>query len=104
VLTIINVVSTLSSTFTLAEIQASYYDNASYEEDSSIAKARAFVTACRFLLLKIPKTTAQGSGDSVEMNIQSIQSELSHAQTWVSNNNTANGGGVRFSSFEDFRT
>ena len=46
--------STLTSASTLAQVQAAYADNASYVEDNSVAKCRAFITACTILLLKLP--------------------------------------------------
>ena len=46
--------SALTSASTLTDVQNAYVDNASYAEDASIAKAKAFVTACRILLLKLP--------------------------------------------------
>jgi hypothetical protein len=52
--------ASLSSTSTIAEIEAAYADNAGYAEDNSPSKARAFITACRLLLLKRP--TEAGSG------------------------------------------
>lgn len=44
----------LTSASTLAQVEASYDDNASYAEDASVAKAKAFVTACRILLRRLP--------------------------------------------------
>ena len=46
--------STLTSASTLAQVKAAYADNASYVEDNSVAKCRAFITACTILLLNLP--------------------------------------------------
>ena len=48
--------STLDSTSTLGQVESAYADNASYAEDNSVDKARAFVTACRLLA---PSSRAQ---------------------------------------------
>ena len=56
--------STLSSASTLTEVEAAYDDNASYAEDASVAKAKAFVTACRFLIRRLP-----GSGGTRESHL-----------------------------------
>lgn len=98
--------STLSSTSTLAQIEAAYVDNASYAEDASVTKAKAFITACRILLLKLPKEA--GTRDSrTAFNSDLIQREMETAQEWVSANDTASSpsGGpvVTRTSFELFR-
>ena len=52
--------STLSSSSTLQEVLDAYVDNASYEEDSDVAKAKAFITACRILNEQRPLETSHG--------------------------------------------
>jgi hypothetical protein len=70
--------STLSSSSTLAQIEAAYADNCSYSEDNSVAKCRAFVTACR-LLLKYPRRTATPQAE-LETAIDLIQKEKKAAE------------------------
>ena len=71
--------STLSSSSTLAQVQDAYVDNASYAEDASVAKAKAFVTACRILLLKLPAEA--GTREShVRLNPAEIAREIREAQ------------------------
>jgi len=96
-------VSTLSSSSTLAEIQASYDDNASYAEDDSTAKAAAFVTACRILLRVIAKASVQGGRGGFELHTdpESLRSEMAAANRWRSLRQTT--GGVRHTSLENFR-
>lgn len=95
--------STLSSASTLDEIKAAYADNASYQEDSDVGKCRAFITACRLLLLKLPQSTRKGDSE-LTLSISAIQSELKLAKQWLSTSNAAAaGGGVRYSDFSDFR-
>ena len=83
--------SQLSSTSTFAEIEASYMDNASYEEDADAGKAKAFVTACRLL---IQKTNSQltSDGQTSAYDVKLLQAELRDAQMWL----TANGGSSSF--------
>jgi len=96
--------STLSSSSTYDEITAAYYDNASYEEDSSLEKAAAFITACRFLLRLIPKRTAQGGrgGNETEFDVTVIRQELLDARRWLAFSTTGSSG-VRHVSLADFR-
>src|SRR5262245_57513999 len=71
--------STLSSSSTLEQVKAAYIDNASYAEDNSAAKARTFVTACRILLLKLPKRAAHGRGNEIELDTSLIFEEMRRA-------------------------
>jgi electron transfer flavoprotein alpha/beta subunit len=95
--------STLTSASTIAEIKASYIDNASYAEDADVAKARAFITACRILLLKMP-AVATKNGESVQMRPEVIRQEMEAAQEWVEATD-ANEIGPRVvkGSFQNFR-
>lgn len=93
--------STLSSSSTFAEMQAAYIDNASYAEDGSLAKARAFITACRCLLLKLPKRSKHGLNQETEFEPSLLRQELLQAQQYV--NASVSGGGVRHLSVEGFR-
>jgi len=95
--------STLSSTSTLAEIKASYADNASYEEDVSVAKAKGFVTACRLLLMKLPRATGTGSSN-LELDLQRIENELRAAQAWLASAGGGTAGSrVKYGSFAGYR-
>jgi hypothetical protein len=92
--------STLSSASTLTQIRDAYADNASYAEDASVAKARAFVTACRILLLRLPKRAAHGRGNEVELDPRLIFDEMRRAQTWLASQSA---GAVTHVSFTEFR-
>lgn len=86
--------STLTSSSTLAQIKAAYVDNASYAEDNSPAKARAFITACRILLLKLPRSAeGPGGGERVELEPRIIQDEANRAHRWLALN-SGTGAGV----------
>lgn len=91
--------STLTSSSTRAEINAAYLDSASYEEDGSVIKAKAFITACRFLLLpKITPSRSAGPGDGgeVEFDLEAVKAQLESAQQYVAANDS--------SSYEGFGT
>lgn len=76
--------ATLSSTSTLAEVLAAYRDNASYEEDGSVAKARAFITAVRFQLGYAQRERKGGaSGAEHEFNLEMLREELKDARAFV---------------------
>ena len=58
--------SALSSSSTLVQVENAYDDNASYAEDESVAKCRAFLTACRILLRRMPAQTG-AAGDAGQL-------------------------------------
>lgn len=72
----------VSSSSTLAQVQASYQDNASYAEDNSVTKAKRFVTACRILIQRQPSNVVKGS-NQVSLNLQLLHEELKAAQKWL---------------------
>ena len=92
--------STLTSASTLTQIKAAYMDNASYSEDNSLTKGKAFVTACRFLLLKLP-TRASHAGEEIQLDPRMIQDEMKIALRWIGSNATESP--VKFNSFENLR-
>lgn len=101
--------STLTSASTLAQAKASYLDNASYAEDSSVAKCKAFITACRFLLLMMPKRASHGgrTGEEIEIAPDVIQAEKEAAEAWLAgqpaDDGTGGGAGVVHCDLSDFR-
>jgi hypothetical protein len=98
--------STLTSASSNAEIEAAYVDNASYQEDADPVKARAFVTACRIILLIRPQRTARGNAVSLEYNLELIKEQLQEAQRWLAANPAALGAGnpaIRHPDFTCFR-
>lgn len=54
--------ATITSASTLAEIEAAYLDNLSYDTDNSLPKAYAFREAARALRLKRPQSASSGPG------------------------------------------
>lgn len=93
--------STLSSSSTLAEIKDAYLDNGSYEEDDSTTKAAAFITACRLLLIKLPKKAVKSAAE-VELEPGLIKAELTSARRWLATKGAV-GGGVTHVDMRGFR-
>lgn len=95
--------STLTSASTLDEINAAYADNASYDEDNSASKCKAFITACRLLLIKIPAMVRSGGRHEVQMNTSLIQAAMNDAQRWKSSGSSGSGSagniGISFANF-----
>lgn len=96
--------STLSSSSTLAEIQAAYDDNASYAENGSAAEAAIFITACRMLIRRLPKHVAHGGrgAEEVDLQVDLIRDELKTAEQWLAQVR-APGGGILHPDLRNFR-
>src|SRR5258708_1567978 len=96
--------STLSSASTLAQVKQSYDDNASYQEDASPTKCRAFCTACTILLRRLPAEAGKGQ-TTLKIDLGQVKAELEQARAWLSPAlANAPGGGVRFSDSTNFRS
>ena len=88
--------STLTSTSTLAQVTAAYDDNASYAEDDSVSKCKAFITACRIILRRVPKRASHGgrtAGEEIEFDPTMVQAELERALAWLIGADDASGSG-----------
>ena len=97
------VMSTLSSSSTDAQVLAAYDDNASYEEDGCRAKADSFITACRILRNRLPLSAGRGPQTFTR---ESLQAEIEAAQRWKDAHPATTGSGsgrVRYLSMENFR-
>jgi hypothetical protein len=83
-----------------------YLENADYAETGSVAKARAFATACRRLLVLLPKKAGHGRGaEEVEFDPLQIRAEREECEKFVKvASASANGQrGTRAASFRSFR-
>lgn len=94
---------------TAVEVEAAkqaYYDNADYESDASVAKAKLFIAACTRLMILIPASAAQG-GESISMPIAQIESAMNYARKWLSINDSSStqvpAGVVRYADTRNFR-
>lgn len=81
--------SKLNANSTLAEVLAEYDDNASYEEDGSVTKAQAFITAVRFMMRYAQRERKGGTaGAEHEFNLEVLREELKDAREYVEANRT----------------
>ena len=95
--------STLDSDSTFIEVKAAYRDNASYREDSSRAKALAFITACISLADLTPMSTSRDGQSTTK---ESLLEQQHKAEAWLIANPASTGSGstrVRYGDFQDFR-
>jgi len=81
----------LSSASTDAQVWAAYDDNASYQEDASVTKCKAFITACVIILRRNPRRIGTREEDT-ELNADGIRDELRAARDWLEANDPAGGG------------
>lgn len=98
----------LTSTSTLSQVQAAYEDNADYDLVGSTSKARDFIQACRYLLLRLPAQSSElDKNVGLRENLAEIRSAMQRAEQWLQTNGGTDGsdstGGVRYTSFEGFR-
>lgn len=81
--------ATVDSTSTRAEVQAAMADNASYAEDNSVAKARAYITACNVWLVMFAFDESQQGNSGTRMRMdglnRSIRANMEKAERWVAN-------------------
>jgi len=68
---------------TLDAAKAAYLDNADYETAGDAAKCRAFLLACRRLLILLPSAANQGQAGGAEFDIPQIRRELDDARQWL---------------------
>ena len=66
----------------MAEIEAAYVDNADYAESDSTTKAKAFIQACRILLIKRPRRASHGP-ESIAIDHSVIRAQLDEAAQWL---------------------
>lgn len=99
----------LTSSSTLAEAQAQYDDNVSYDLNRSVSSCKLFIEACRILLRRMVDETQGAGGARVRQERAVIQSELAAATRWWMSSDPNAGAlsgasnGVKELSFEEFR-
>ena len=81
------------TTWTLEEIQDAVIENASFEEDGSVAKAKLFSAAARRWLIIVPQSTAH-LGNSMTLNVQYVNQMLNRALDYIQSQ--TDGDSVRF--------
>jgi|GEM_PF-2176599 len=92
----------------LETAKAAYLANADYATEQNETKCKAFVNACRKLLLLIPTTYSrdnEAGGESYGFNPDVIRSELEKAEAFLASlkDVDSGGAGVVFISMEDYR-
>ena len=95
--------STLTSASTDVEVWAAYDNAASYEEDSSRAKALAFITACNILKRRLPSSAGR-AGQSISR--ESLDADVAAARRWLAANPGTTGAGstrYRYADLSDYR-
>ena len=97
-------VSTLTASSSDTEVKAAYDDNASYVEDASATKARAFITACTILIRRLPNRSSLGGLSDFELNDLSAERET--ARKWLAANDrgTDAASGYVYPDVRNFRT
>lgn len=97
----------LTSSSTLAEVQAAYDDNADYDVENDTAKCKLFIQACRIYLRRMVNRADHGAA-SVWDDYEKVEAELKAAKAWLQANDstaapTVSPGSIRHVSFENFR-
>lgn len=75
--------ATITSSMTIAQIEAVYLDNCTYAEDASVTKAKAFQSALRALILVSSTAMAKG-GSSVSFDRAALPEQLKAVTQWIS--------------------
>jgi hypothetical protein len=76
----------LDASSTRREVLDAYHNNAAYEENESLAQARAFVSACRHLLSprhNVKRSVHGGRAEEVELDLTLIERQMLAAQHWA---------------------
>ncbi|HEY1600459.1 MAG TPA: hypothetical protein VGG64_12705 [Pirellulales bacterium] len=92
----------LDSSSTYDDAIAAYQDNASYEELEDVAKCRAFISACRFLM-SFPNNVNAGDGQSFTVDVSRVQAQLEQARIWAADHSRRSGTGSRTFDLRNFR-
>ncbi len=97
--------ASVDSSSTREEVLAAIADNASYVEDGSVAKCKAFITAARVFLHCWAYEESRTDMTAMRFNTSQLRLDLQEAQGWLERNNgsLAASGGVRQFSVADFR-
>lgn len=91
----------LGENATYLEIKQSYRRNMSYEEDGSVAKARAFITAINGLLAMPSRSKTGGpAGTEEEFDHATLRQQLIDARAYVAENDQVGVTDVDFTEFD----
>jgi len=89
---------------TYSQAVEAYLDNADFEEDASLSKAKAFVTACVQLAVLLPSSASFGAS-AQSFDVASIKAAQTRALDWIqAYEASTTSPAVRFFSFRsDYR-
>lgn len=68
---------------TLATIRQSYVTYADYEAEGNQASCKAFITACRRLLVMLPSESEAVGMSRVKFELAEVRRQLEQAQAWL---------------------
>lgn len=92
----------LSSSSTLAEVKATYDDNAGYRESNSPTQAAAFIMACRILIRRTPSLAGHGNRQ-LQIDTKILKQALDEAVRWYASSGSNSGAVVTLGPDLDFR-
>ena len=79
--------STLSSSSTDTQVRAALDDNASYEEDASTTKAKAYLTALKIWRRRLSESaSASDANQSIVRDLKWVDDEYKQAKAWLEEN------------------
>ena len=90
----------------LTTAQEAYLDNADYDENASVSKARAFRTACRQLIVLLPSSAMRGAGSNQQamgFRIEEVRKALEAVECWLAVNDTSGNPAVIHPDFGNSR-
>ena len=85
---------------TFADAQTAYHANSDWDDNGGdVTKAQAFKSACRALLLHVPRQATQGKTTSI-YNVEAIQAELNKVAAFL---NASDNCGVEYADLRGAR-
>lgn len=82
---------------TIDTVYTALLDNADWQSDNSIVKAKAFVTAAKQFFILSPAQSASPGGFSISMSVQQIKQLHDEAASFIASNGSAANGGSSIS-------
>lgn len=97
--------ATVTSASTRQQVLDAIADNASYVEDASSAKCKAFITAIRLFLHRWAFQKSREGMSEIWYDPKVMRDDLAIAEQWLATNGSTSGqaGGVKFYSVSGFR-
>lgn len=76
------VMASITSSMTIAQIEAVYLNNCSYDEDNNTTEAKAFRSAVRALILLASSNMVKGA-NSLSFNREQLGEQLKQVDAWI---------------------